>query len=169
MYQTNPHGASADTTATGSVCPMREVIKEAAEVDIAQKISCATISQRSSVGGPVIGLPVKTNAKPEKMAASNNPVTPSNKGVTNIAQRRSRASQTNRHAMAATFRWCRRCCNLYQEMNYERCPSPSGRRWPEGPDEGTILRGFHPSPAASRHPLPEVEGCALKRLDLNIS
>ena len=31
------------------------------------------------------------------------------------------------------------------------CPSPSGRRWPEGPDEGTFL----PSRGASRHPLPK--------------
>jgi hypothetical protein len=40
------------------------------------------------------------------------------------------------------------------------CPSPSGRRWPEGPDEGP----FSPSPAASRHPLPEGEGRREKRV-----
>src|SRR5262244_1415466 len=34
--------------------------------------------------------------------------------------------------------------------NWWASPSPSGRRWPEGPDEGP----FSPSPAASRHPLP---------------
>src|SRR5262245_20383403 len=37
-------------------------------------------------------------------------------------------------------------------------PSPSGRRWPEGPDEGRFLCRFLPSPAASRPPLPEGEG-----------
>jgi hypothetical protein len=39
------------------------------------------------------------------------------------------------------------------------CPSPCGRRWPEGPDEGS----FGPSPGASRHPLPEGEGLAPRR------
>jgi hypothetical protein len=37
--------------------------------------------------------------------------------------------------------------------------SPSGRRWPEGPDEGST-KLLHPSLAASRHPLPEGEGRA---------
>ena len=36
-------------------------------------------------------------------------------------------------------------------------PSPSGRRWPEGPDEGFSGPG-NPSPAASRHPLPLGDG-----------
>src|SRR4029450_4256864 len=37
-------------------------------------------------------------------------------------------------------------------------PSPSGRRWPEGPDEGTTSQEFCPSPGASRHPLSGGEG-----------
>ena len=39
-------------------------------------------------------------------------------------------------------------------------PSPSGRRWPEGPDEGrngSMLRLARPHPAFG-HPLPEGEG-----------
>ena len=43
-------------------------------------------------------------------------------------------------------------------MNLVVRPSPSGRRWPEGPDEGTQLLELGPSPVASRHPLPEGEG-----------
>ena len=48
------------------------------------------------------------------------------------------------------------------------CPSPSGRRWPEGPDEGQKTKSFValPSPGASRHPLPEGEGRWQKRLSL---
>src|SRR5262245_13779473 len=45
-------------------------------------------------------------------------------------------------------------------------PSPSGRRWPEGPDEGRQnerFSAFPPSPGASRHPLPEGEGLASER------
>src|SRR5262249_18650600 len=38
-------------------------------------------------------------------------------------------------------------------------PSPFGRRWPEGPVEGRLK----PSPAASRHPLPEGEGSRQNR------
>src|SRR4249920_3286236 len=43
-------------------------------------------------------------------------------------------------------------------------PSPDGRRWPEGPDEGyhkyffNVFSLLPPSPAASRHPLPSREG-----------
>src|SRR5712671_364674 len=45
-------------------------------------------------------------------------------------------------------------------------PSPSGRRWPEGPDEGINVGAILiPSPAASRHPLPEGEGRTKTRLD----
>src|SRR2546426_2189293 len=42
-------------------------------------------------------------------------------------------------------------------------PSPPGRRWREAPDEGRAGQkrcAFRPSPAASRHPLPEGEGLA---------
>ena len=46
------------------------------------------------------------------------------------------------------------------------CPSPSGRRWPEGPDEGQKTKSFValPSPGASRHPLPEGEGSSQKQV-----
>jgi hypothetical protein len=39
-------------------------------------------------------------------------------------------------------------------------PSPEGRGWPEGPGEGYKDSCLHPSPAASRHPLPSGEGFA---------
>src|SRR4051812_20990709 len=35
--------------------------------------------------------------------------------------------------------------------------SPEGRGWPEGPGEGSKDSSLHPSPAASRHPLPSGE------------
>src|SRR2546422_5077330 len=43
----------------------------------------------------------------------------------------------------------------------------SGRRWPEGPDEGTQearFCAFPPPPRASRHPLPEGEGTRRKEV-----
>src|SRR5262249_5931314 len=43
---------------------------------------------------------------------------------------------------------------LNMVAKWRASPSPSGRRWPEGPDEGP----FSPSLAATRHPLPEGEG-----------
>src|SRR5262245_48219438 len=47
----------------------------------------------------------------------------------------------------------------------EAGPSPTGRRWPEGPDEGrkcSQTLSVLPSPGASRHPLPMGEGPARK-------
>src|SRR4051812_10824799 len=40
--------------------------------------------------------------------------------------------------------------------------SPEGRGWPEGPGEGCKDSSLHPSPAASRHPLPSGEEFVLK-------
>src|SRR4051812_46492848 len=47
--------------------------------------------------------------------------------------------------------------------------SPEGRGWPEGPGEGCKDSSLHPSPAASRHPLPSGEGFAKRITPCEVS
>src|SRR5207249_6880229 len=60
-----------------------------------------------------------------------------------------------------TVYWMRGTITGVQIIEYLRtCPSPFGRRWPGGPDEGghaEMLRHSRPHPAFG-HPLPEGEG-----------
>ena len=50
--------------------------------------------------------------------------------------------------------WLKLVLGIGMYKTLRTSPSPFGRRWPEGPDEGLS----EPSPAASRRPLPEGEG-----------
>ena len=78
--------------ATGSVLPMRAVIKEVAEVASAAMASMPKTSEATLLKGPGTNMKLNTPTKPK-------PMTQSNIGVTKITQRRLPATENNRRVM----------------------------------------------------------------------